>query len=276
MSLIQSTSNGHYLTFDDDKHRYILDGERVPGVTTFGHGGYPTSEALISWMKGQTGNAVFDALLSQQGGGYYPHVVFPISETERKEIVKKAKTADRTKSEEAADIGTLVHDFCYQTEVNKVVSKELLDKIGLHKDKEKILAGVDKFTEWRKTNADEMVASESIIASPTHSFGGKFDRLARRDGKLILSDFKTSGAIYVDQFIQLAAYRIAIQEWLGMTVEGLEVLRFGKDDGEFETKMIDKPEEIKAFEEQAIRCRYTYIFRNKWESDKRFKWGGSK
>jgi hypothetical protein len=137
--------------------------------------------------------------------------------------------------------------------------------------KDKLLNGIGKFKTWKEGNKDELIASESLIASPTHLFCGKFDRLARRNGRLILDDFKTSNSIYLDHFIQLGAYSIAIREWLGMNVEGLEILRFGKDDGEFETLLIDDPKEIKMFEEQAIRCRQTYEFR-KMEQDPRWEW----
>src|SRR5229473_4659808 len=229
MALIQSNKDSHYLTFDDKKHKYILDGKRVPGVTTFTHGGYPTSEALVSWMKGQTGNAMFEALTQpdqSSDAGFYPkESLWPISTTQRKEIIKEAKSADKKSSEAAANIGTLTHDFAYFTETKQYDKLlETQKAIASHIDKDKILACTLKFTEWSKTHADEMVASETIVASLQHSFGGKFDRLAKRDGKLILSDFKTSGSIYVDQYIQLAAYRIAIREWMGLEVEGLEVL----------------------------------------------------
>lgn len=266
MAIVQSIKDGHYLSFDEDKHKYILDGERVPGATTFCHGGYPTSEALISWMKGQTGTAVLEAMLIEPQ---------PITEIRKKEIVKEAKKKDREKSEEAASIGTLLHDYAYHMELTGVVPPEMLVKINSHKDSDKAISAITKFNEWRETNVDKMVASEAIVASFVHQFGGKFDRLADRNGILVLSDFKSSNAIYVDQFIQLGAYSVAIREWLGLDVKGLEILRFGKEDGEFQTLLIDNPEEIKMFEAQAMRCRDTYEFR-KIENDKRFKWGGEK
>jgi hypothetical protein len=190
------------------------------------------------------------------------------------QIAKKATTAYKKEAEEAAGIGSIVHDYAYLTETGKQSeATEMLVKQYKSPNWEKISNGVNKFIAWKKENEDELVDSEQIVASVVHHFGGKFDRLARRDGVLILSDFKTSNGIYPDQFIQLAAYRIAIKEWMGLDVKMLEILRFGKEDGEFHTLLIDDEAEIDELTNQAIRCRQTYEF-TKWNNDKRFKFGG--
>lgn len=280
MALIQSQHNGSFLTFDDVKHSYTLNGNHVPGVTTMIHSGYVTSSALVSWMKGQTAEAMFDALTQPDqtsDQGFYPReAMWPISVAKRKELVKEAKAADKKKSEEAAAIGTLTHDFAFYTETeteNKAQLAETLRLIEAHQDREKILGCIGQFNEWKKTNNDELVASERIVASTVLQAGGKFDRLARRNGKLIISDFKTAGSMYLDQMIQMAAYAIMIEEWMEMKVEGLEVLRFGKDDAKFQTLLVSKPEEIEKFKKQAVRCRETYEF-TKLGSDRRWAWGG--
>lgn len=255
MPIIQSTKDNNYLSFDEEKHKYILNGARVPGATTFVHGGYVTSEALVSWMKGQTAAAAYQTGWDDGNIGFKPNA------TQMKEIIKAAKAADKKKSEEAAAIGTLTHDYAYEMEIKGGPSKELLEKIAQHKDKLIIEGCIEKFNEWRKTNADVIVSSEAIVASVIHQTGGKFDRLARRNGILVLSDFKTSTGIYVDQKIQLAAYRLMIREWLDLNVEAIEILRFGKEDGEFETDLVSDPKILDALEAQAIRCRDTYRFR---------------
>lgn len=278
MALVQSKHGNDYLTFNEETHRYQLNGNHVPGVTTMIHSGYVTSPALVSWMKSQTAEAMFTALTQPDqtsDQGFYPReALWPISVAKRKEMVKEAKAADKKKSEEAANIGTLTHDFAFYTETeNKAQLAETLRLIEAHQDREKILGCIGRFSEWKKTNTDELVASERIVASTMLQAGGKFDRLAKRNGKLIISDFKTAGSMYLDQIIQMAAYAIMIEEWMEMKVEGLEVLRFGKDDAEFQTLLVTKPEEIEKFKEQAVRCRETYEF-TKLGSDKRWAWGG--
>lgn len=263
----KSFDGKHTIQFSESSHRYKLDGKPCVGTTTFEKAGYPTSMGLIQWMKGESINFTFDWFIKRGS-------VTGITEEERKELFKAAKAADQKSSQAAADIGTLVHDFAYLTELGKTRETEALYNqiIQLPEEsKTKILNGMNRFKDWKGKNSDELVASETLIASPTHMFCGKFDRLARRNGKLILDDFKTSNSIYPDHFIQLGAYAIAIKEWLGLDVEALEILRFGKEDGEFQTMMIDKKDEIEMFKAQAIRCRETYEFR-KIEQDERFKW----
>lgn len=269
----KSADGKHTIQFSESSHRYKLNGKPAVGVTTFIKAGYPTSMGLIQWMKGQSIQHVWDRLtIPSPTHMIYTNSFTQFNEADRIQLFKDAKAADQKSSQEAADIGTLVHDFAYLTELGKVEeAQRLYTQITELKVADKIINGINKFKGWKKDNIDELVASESLVASPTHLFCGKFDRLARRNGRLILGDFKTSGDIYADQFIQLGAYTIAIKEWLGLDVEGLEILRFGKEDGEFQTMLIDDKTEIKMFQAQAIRCRQTHEFR-KIEQDPRFDW----
>ena len=247
---IASTSydGRHVLEFNEGSHRYKLDGKAAVGTTTFIKGGYPTSDALIQWMAGQAAAA---ALAFGRAGDERPD----------KDIIREARGASRKKSEEAANIGSQVHEYA-ETGI-------------LQPDRDaRVDMAVDAFRAWRDKNVDTDIVREQIIASPIYKFCGKFDRLAVRGTRLVLSDYKTSSGIYVEMFLQLAAYRLAIREWLGRNVDALEILRFGKD-GEFQTVYIDEPTEIEELTAQVIRCRETYGFR-RWEEDERFKYGGVK
>ena len=51
-----------------------------------------------------------------------------------------------------------------------------------------------------------------------------------------LTDYKTSSGFFIDQFIQLAAYGLAIKEWLGIVVENFEIVRFDKKTGNLSTR----------------------------------------
>lgn len=279
---MESIKDDHILLFDEEKHRYTLDGNRIPGATTFGKGGYPTSEQLVSWMIGQGAEYACTKLIEEatHEGNF---VEWPDNE-KQKEIIKAAKTAHRIKAEEAAGIGTIVHDYAYLVELGRV--REALQMLSEHESSPnwgKINNGVKKYEGWHEQNKGETVLLEAIVASIVHQFGGKFDHLSFRNGLLILSDYKTSNGIYVDQFIQLASYAIAIEEWLDkwlaqynlpLKVGGLEILRFGKEEGELQQLLVTNLEEIEQLKLQAIRCRQTYKFRLAWESDKRFKYNG--
>ncbi len=255
----------HTIEFNEASHRYKLNGKPCVGVTTFIKSGYITNPGLISWQKGQALEYLWNAIANR-----------PVEQEEKAELFKAAKLADRAKSQEAADVGSLIHEFCFLFETTGETQK-LLERIkSLPKEPQmKILNGIDRFNDWRRTVSDELVAAESLVASPTYMYCGKFDKLAMRDGKLILSDYKSSKAIYMEMFVQLAAYAIAIKEWMGLDVGGLEILRFGKEDGEFETLLIDDQIEIQRFKDQAIRCRETFEF-TKWEKDERWSYSARK
>lgn len=282
LSVNKSFDGKHTILFNEASHRYKLNGKACVGTTTMVKAGFPTAMGLISWMKGQSVNHLWNELFvqndtkaswdlrSEYGEGVY--------EDKRIELFKAAKKADEKTAQQAADIGTLMHDYAYLTELGKTAEADnLYNQILQLPDevKTKVINGITKFKDWKKTNKDELVASETLIASPSHLFCGKFDRLAKRDGILVLDDFKSSNSIYLEHFIQLGAYRIAIREWMGLNVEAMEILRFGKESGEFETMLIDDPKELQMFEDQAIRCRQTYEFR-KMEQDPRFEWKGKK
>ena len=279
---MQSIKDDHVLEFDEAKHRYTLDGNRGPGATTFGKGGYPTSEQLVGWMIGQ--GSLYTGSIIQRLRRDNPNRILENGLLEK--IAKKSKKAYQRESKRAADIGTVVHDYAYLVEIGR--AREALYLLSEHEDGserwQKINNGVKKFDEWREQNKGETVLLEAIIASVVHQYAGKFDHLSLRNGLLILSDYKTSNGIYVDQFIQLAAYAIAIEEWLDkwlaqyglpLKVGGLEILRFGKENGDdFHPLLITNEQEIEALKQQAIRCRQTYKFRLAWENDKRFTVNG--
>lgn len=257
----RSFDGKHVIEFNEASHRYKLDGKSCPGMTTVIKGGFPTSQGLISWQKGQALEYLWNAVVNQT-----------VSLETKSELFKAAKAADRALSQEAADIGTLIHEyaFLYETQGDKdalsMSVKELPEEI-----RTKVYNGIEKFKAWRSTTDDKLHSVENLVASPVHLVCGKYDKLAYRGGKLILSDYKSSKSIYLDMYIQLGGYALAIEEWLGLRVEGLEILRFGKEDGEFETLMVDKPEEIAEFKAQAVRCRQTYEFQKK-NNDPRWKY----
>lgn len=249
--LVQSESKGHFLTFNTDEHLYQLDGKLVPGVTGILHKGLPTSPHLMTWMSKTAGWYVVDQLKQ------FPEQVNRLPNYLLDEIVKKSTQAGKAKAKEAADIGSIVHDVAEKLEAG---IKCDMSFINSHPEKEKIFNCLDRFYEWQVENNDEIIGHEEIIASVDHRFAGKFDRLSRRKSRIILSDYKTSGSIYVSHFIQLAAYALALEEWKGIKIDGLEILRFGKGDAAFETQIITGPKKIQALKDQFVRCRQTYEF----------------
>jgi predicted RecB family nuclease len=258
-----SESNGNVLVFEDDKekkiHRYILNGEVVPGVTTLNRA-YPSSPHLTTWIAKQAAIYTIEQLKT-----IAPEPVSKLPDYLLEEIAKKSTQAGKAKAKEAASIGSLVHDYAEQYDKNQSITPELNEKIKQHVDKKKIESCIEKYHDWMKGNKDEIISQEEIIASVLYRYGGKYDTLRRRGSRTILSDYKTSTGIHTEYLIQLGAYALALEEWRGIKVDAVEVIRFGKTGGEFETKLISNQHNIEEFKKQFIRNIETYKFREEWE-----------
>ena len=107
------------------------------------------------------------------------------------------------------------------------------------------------FKKWFEEVKPEVINVEEVIFSREFKYAGTYDGMLRIDGKVFLSDYKTTNAsraapngIYIENFIQLGAYALAHEEQRkyeeanGGTklepVEGLIVLS-GKKDGKFDS-----------------------------------------
>jgi hypothetical protein len=238
--IIKSTSvdGQHELKLDEEAHRYYMDGKRCAGTTTVG-GAYPKGEGLLKWMI-------------RQGIEAY-------------ESGKKMK--------DAADIGTLVHDYAYSLEKGLEFD---WNRVLQHKDAKKVNACIEQFKKWKETNTDEVLMSEFIVGSPLLRVGGKIDSLRKRGDVVILSDWKTAKKVYVSALHQLALYRRMCREWLGIKVDALEIVRFGKD-GTLEVayaddsgltidgRKFDHPGLLIELEQQAERNALTYRHQAKVE-----------
>lgn len=251
------------MVFDDRptaKVRYKLNGFAVPSVTTFIKAGLPTSEQLIGWKIGKGAEFAHDNVNK-----------FP-----RENVIKAAKAAWKTSTEEAQGVGVAIHSYAELSSLGK--HEEALAELQKSKDSpqwDEILSAAHKVDEFMAQNNDVMLHTEAIVASSKHGFAGRFDRLVRRGGYTIMSDFKTSKSFYVEQFIQDAAYAIAVEEWLDIKVNAFEVIRFGKVGGDFKQLLITEPQEVARLKAQALRCLDTYNEIKLWSKDERFKYAKS-
>jgi len=84
------------------------------------------------------------------------------------------------------------------------------------------------------------LASELVVGSEIHEFGGTLDALAIVNGIPTLIDFKTSNQISKDYFIQTAAYDLALDE-MGVKTWQRLILRIPKDGSDFEALIVPTP-----------------------------------
>lgn len=142
---------------------------------------------------------------------------------------KEAKYAHLKRKDEAAAIGTAVHDW--------IEAHLKGQKLPVTKE---MKASVDGYLAWENENLPNLIASEQIVYSKEHDYCGKLDWRGWLGGRYGLIDFKTgsfdeeynsyrkakTGRIRAktDHFIQNAGYDIPLFEEFGMEAEFYGVL----------------------------------------------------
>ncbi len=94
-----------------------------------------------------------------------------------------------------------------------------------------------KFKEWLANHEMETQAIEMQLVSERHRVGGTIDWYGMLDGSYTLVDLKTSGRIYDEHIIQVAAYSKLLEE-AGYEVEAVRILRFSREDDENARDMV--------------------------------------
>lgn len=240
LPLVKLEHNGHTLTFDPNprKHIYTLDGLIVPGVTTVNKKGYPTSEKLLNWF------------------------------------MKNGRNSKQIASE-AADVGKTLHKYAeLRIEAGKPITDFEIPEGFDEEQEEAIQNTIELFEKWISSNTTRTIGSEMMVASPTYQFAGTLDRLASNvHDEAGIEDYKTSSGFFVDQFVQMAGYKIALYEWKGIEAKWFRINLFGKKDANFHTLVVnregwfldDKLFETDSYamqklESQFLRNRKTFAF----------------
>lgn len=156
---------------------YNKAGDKVPGTTTV-CGIVKDSGPLVGWAY-KTGR-------------------------EHERLVSQGKPAPRTLYEvvdKAADIGTLAHECCEADILGKPLPAIPPERV------EPVMQAFNQYLAWKRQTRLEIVATEVPLVSELYQFGGTLDFVCEIDGVLCLGDFKTSGGVYPEMLMQLAAYR---------------------------------------------------------------------
>ena len=146
-------------------------------------------------------------------------------------FLKEAKGAFRRKTKEAAESGTIAHDYINNHISNEKQPKELILKINKDTNAKNSVKAFDK---WEKEHRVDWMASELVVGSEINEYGGKLDAIAYVNNIPSLIDFKTSNQISSDYFLQVAAYQIALEEMGFMPLQRI-ILRIPKNGNDFET-----------------------------------------
>ena len=108
--------------------------------------------------------------------------------------------------ERAAESGSKVHNA-----IEKILSGiELTWDEKIYNEME--WAGICKFMEFYDRFNPDIKAIETTVYSQNHQFAGTMDLLCKIENERWLIDYKFSNAVHPSHFLQLAAYRMAIEE----------------------------------------------------------------
>ena len=174
------------LTYDDGSHRYRLDGRQVANVTTVLSGGLPKPQ-LVNWAARTVAEYVAtdpEGVDRLRAMGWEP-------------MVKALAAVPDQRRDEAAARGTRFHDLA-----------DLVSQGGPVEVAPALADMARGYVRWLDTWSPDVVLTESIVASRTHRYAGRFDLLAWLGSprRLWLLDVKTSRAVYGDTALQCAAY----------------------------------------------------------------------
>jgi len=209
------------ILFDEERHRFShLDGSHIDSVTS-ATGKIDKSGPLMGWAINMMGLYLINNW----------NIKKVKKESEKIQLIDTAKREYRRMKQEAADIGTDIHKWAEQW---------IKGKKPTIPEEERTRNGVIAFMKWIKENDYKFIESEKIGYSQKYDFAGILDAIAKKDGELILLDFKSSKGIYPEMFFQTAGYQIMYEEETGKKIDKRIIVKFGKEDGEFEVKELDK------------------------------------
>ena len=207
------------------RHYRTPDGELVPSVTNVI--GILDKPALPRWS----------AKLVAERAMQMKH---SLAAMEDNDIVDMLKGAPWSRSKRAADRGTDIHAYL-EARLNR------WEVDDLSPDAEPYKEAADDWFDNRQP--DEVIGTEMTLFHP--SYAGTTDVVFRRDGRLVIADFKTSKAIYDEAALQLSALygcytdadgnQVPWRNEQGELTENVElvVIRIGEDG--WEEKVVADP-----------------------------------
>ena len=220
--------------YDDAKHEYKINGEKVPSVTKILDETMP--KPALAWWSFRIGiagiiRAIADSQVTtgQLMAWAWEPIISPAKFTEHPEVhvdqrgkakheaeklMMAMKHHPNAIKEEKGSIGTSIH-----------VAAEKLAMTGsvptIEDFPEDDRGYVQALARWYMAAEPEFEHIEVIAASPTFKYAGRFDGIAKLKGTpgRSMLDYKTSGGVYDSFDVQLSGYDLA---WLEMGNEPLQ------------------------------------------------------
>lgn len=141
----------------------------------------------------------------------------------------QGKTLDEARAP-AATAGTMAHDMV-EAHINK---RSLPELRGDAQVIAKATAAYEAYLTWAEMYKIAIRHTEVSLVSNAHRFGGRLDAVGANGAGLVLLDWKTSNAVYADNLLQLAGYKLLWEEnYPDHPLTGFHLCRFAKEEGDF-------------------------------------------
>ena len=210
------TYPGIHVEYFDKTHRYKVNGQYVPSVTTVL--GVLDKPALPHWAANMTIEGV--CKLAKRRGSV------PTDPKRLKDALRKHRLSHYFRTEDAQDRGTDVHQVWEDWNERKIMPK-LED---YPEDRHPHLRAMAAFI---LVYAPECLDTEMVVGSAKYGYAGRLDTvvtLKGLGGTLDLIDVKTGKAVYPNtMYPQLMAYEIARRECGLPPTDRQGILRLGAD-----------------------------------------------
>lgn len=201
------------------QRRYMVDGERLPSVSTVAKYLDPSVDGLLYWSAGLTCEGV--AQLAQQSGS----IDWINSGEQIKRALREAELTWKDVRDQAAQRGTNVHERIFAALSDR---RTLPDLSALSAEERGYGQAAFKF--WADVDPAPIMA-EQMVASEAHRLAGRFDLLCTIGGERVLCDAKTRAKLTdrISDHVQLEGYRLALRESGFGEVDRTMVLVLGPD-----------------------------------------------
>lgn len=232
------------LKFDDEKHKY-WDEKGNPLISNTGATSQiDKSGPLMGWAVKEVGTFFTK----------FWDIKKQYTEGEKFDLIERAKKEFRYVSKKAKDIGKEIHEW---------VEEWIKGEEPKMPEDEKVVNGITAFLKYQKKHKSQWLLSERLVYSKKHKVGGTMDavELIEAEKSLCPVDFKSSSGVYDDMVAQMAGYQMMLEEELQYLLslpfntikdpkdkiliraykkyggfKDRKIIRFGKEDGEFEVK----------------------------------------
>ncbi len=233
------------LVFDPDVHSYKVDGEKVPSVTKVIDACFP--KHLTDWAVAEGADFFKASLEPYRLAPTEDSGTFMLPARVVTHIYKGIQTAYKAIGKDAAQIGTIVHDWI-ESAINYKMNGGAAPKTPKG---DEVGNCIKAYKDWSRERKPVWLQTEQKIyyhdPGGVNCYAGTVDAVAEVDGKLCVIDFKTSKKIYKPYHLQVAAYAqaIAMQDQIDMPM-GM-ILRLDKETGTFQEKLFDPKPHIHMF-----------------------------